>query len=67
MKYLGDTLEEIAREKAGIAKPGAPFVVGETRSGAGGGAAAGSDRLGPVTRSRVPTPTSGCVPAGATI
>jgi len=31
MKYLGDTLEAIAREKAWIAKPGAPFVVGETR------------------------------------
>jgi dihydrofolate synthase/folylpolyglutamate synthase len=30
MKYLGETLEEIAREKAGIAKPGAPFIVGET-------------------------------------
>lgn len=29
MKYLGDTLERIAVEKAGIAKPGAPFVVGE--------------------------------------
>jgi dihydrofolate synthase/folylpolyglutamate synthase len=29
MKYLGDTLERIAREKAGIAKPGAPFVIGE--------------------------------------
>ena len=29
MKYLGDTLEDIAREKAGIAKPGAPFVIGE--------------------------------------
>ena len=29
MKYLGDTLEEIAREKAGIAKPGVPFVMGE--------------------------------------
>jgi dihydrofolate synthase/folylpolyglutamate synthase len=29
MKYLGDTLEEIAQEKAGIAKPGVPFVVGE--------------------------------------
>ena len=33
MKYLGETLEEIAREKAGIAKPGAPFVVGETSPG----------------------------------
>ena len=31
MKYLGETLEGIAREKAGIAKPGVPFVVGETR------------------------------------
>ena len=30
-KYLGDTLAAIAREKAWIAKPGAPFVVGETR------------------------------------
>lgn len=30
-KYLGETLGEIAAEKAGIAKPGAPFVVGETR------------------------------------
>jgi dihydrofolate synthase/folylpolyglutamate synthase len=30
-KYLGDTLEEIAREKAWIAKPGAPLVVGEAR------------------------------------
>jgi len=29
MKYLGDTLERIACEKAGIAKPGAPFVIGE--------------------------------------
>jgi dihydrofolate synthase/folylpolyglutamate synthase len=31
MKYLGGTLELIAREKAGIAKPGVPFVIGETR------------------------------------
>ena len=30
MKYLGNSLEAIAREKAGIAKPGVPFVVGET-------------------------------------
>ena len=29
MKYLGNTLEKIASEKAGIAKPGAPFVIGE--------------------------------------
>ncbi len=33
MKYLGDTLELIACEKAGIAKPGVPFVVGETDPG----------------------------------
>jgi dihydrofolate synthase / folylpolyglutamate synthase len=31
MKYLGETLEHIATEKAGIAKPGAPFIIGETR------------------------------------
>jgi len=31
MKYLGDTLEKIAAEKAGIAKPGAPFVIGEQK------------------------------------
>jgi dihydrofolate synthase / folylpolyglutamate synthase len=30
MKYLGESLEQIACEKAGIAKPGAPFVIGET-------------------------------------
>jgi dihydrofolate synthase/folylpolyglutamate synthase len=30
-KYLGDSLAAIAREKAWIAKPGAPFVIGETR------------------------------------
>ncbi|MBA3345625.1 MAG: bifunctional folylpolyglutamate synthase/dihydrofolate synthase [Gemmatimonadales bacterium] len=29
MKYLGHTLEKIACEKAGIAKPRVPFVVGE--------------------------------------
>jgi dihydrofolate synthase / folylpolyglutamate synthase len=29
MKYLGKTLESIACEKAGIAKPGVPFVIGE--------------------------------------
>ena len=29
MKYLGNTLEKIACEKAGIAKPNVPFVVGE--------------------------------------
>lgn len=28
-RYLGDTLEAIATEKAGIAKPGVPFVIGE--------------------------------------
>src|SRR6266576_3360963 len=28
--YLGESLEGIAREKAGIAKPGRPLVVGET-------------------------------------
>ncbi len=33
MKYLGDSLEKIAVEKAGIAKPGAPFVIGEREPG----------------------------------
>jgi dihydrofolate synthase/folylpolyglutamate synthase len=33
MKYLGDTLEQIACEKAGIAKAGVPFVIGETNPG----------------------------------
>ncbi|MCY4571688.1 MAG: bifunctional folylpolyglutamate synthase/dihydrofolate synthase [Gemmatimonadetes bacterium] len=30
-EYLGDTLEQIAREKAGIIKPGVPFVTAEGR------------------------------------
>ncbi|MGH7657171.1 MAG: bifunctional folylpolyglutamate synthase/dihydrofolate synthase, partial [Gemmatimonadales bacterium] len=29
-RYLGETLPEIAREKAAIARPGVPFVIGET-------------------------------------
>jgi dihydrofolate synthase/folylpolyglutamate synthase len=29
-KYLGDTVEEIAREKAAIAKPGVPLIIGES-------------------------------------
>ena len=33
MEYLGDTLEKIAAEKAGIFKRGVPAVVGETRPG----------------------------------
>lgn len=33
MKYLGDTLELIAAEKAGIAKEGVPFVIGEMEPG----------------------------------
>jgi dihydrofolate synthase / folylpolyglutamate synthase len=32
-KYLGDTIELIAAEKAGIAKPGVPFVIGEADEG----------------------------------
>ena len=28
-KYLGDTTQDIAREKAGIAKPGVPLIIGE--------------------------------------
>ena len=33
MDILGDTLEKIAIEKAGIIKPGIPVVIGETTSG----------------------------------
>jgi dihydrofolate synthase/folylpolyglutamate synthase len=29
VQYLGDTLEQIAREKAGIFKPGVPAIIGE--------------------------------------
>ena len=32
-QYLGDTIEKIAAEKAGILKPGVPAVVGEDRPG----------------------------------
>ena len=32
-KYLGDTIELIAAEKAGIAKPDVPFVIGEPDEG----------------------------------
>lgn len=31
-RYLGDTVELIAAEKAGIAKPGVPFVIGERKA-----------------------------------
>jgi dihydrofolate synthase/folylpolyglutamate synthase len=31
-QFLGDTLEKIAAEKAGIIKPGVPVVIGETQS-----------------------------------
>jgi len=31
MQFLGDTLEKIAAEKAGIIKPGIPVVIGETQ------------------------------------
>jgi dihydrofolate synthase/folylpolyglutamate synthase len=32
MQFLGDTLEKIAEEKAGIIKPNTPVVIGETQS-----------------------------------
>ncbi len=35
MEYLGTTLPEIAAEKAGIAKPNIPFVIGEPGTAAG--------------------------------
>ncbi len=33
VKFLGDTEEKIAAEKAGIIKPGVPVVIGETQKG----------------------------------
>lgn len=33
MQFLGDSTEAIAREKAGIIKPGIPVVIGETQTG----------------------------------
>ncbi|MDP1621552.1 MAG: folylpolyglutamate synthase/dihydrofolate synthase family protein [Bacteroidales bacterium] len=33
MQFLGDTLEKIAAEKAGIIKPDVPVVIGETQQG----------------------------------
>lgn len=47
-QWLGGSLEAIAREKAGIAKPGVPFVIGETDPAivdvlAAAGRAAGAD------------------------
>lgn len=44
-KYLGDTLEAIAKEKAGIAKPGAPFVIGEQKQDIVGILTAEAERL----------------------
>lgn len=32
MEFLGDTLEKVAFEKAGIIKPGVPVVIGETQA-----------------------------------
>ena len=32
MTFLGDTLEKIAAEKAGIIKPGIPVIIGETKT-----------------------------------
>ena len=61
MKYLGDTLELIAAEKAGIAKPGVPFVIGERDPALVRGAAARGAQGGDARRSAGrPRPTSGC-------
>ena len=46
MEYLGDTLEQIAAEKAGIFKPGRPAVVGETDPQVRGWLARDAARLG---------------------
>ena len=45
-QYLGDTVELIAAEKAGIIKPGIPVVYDNTDRAAGAVIAAAADRLG---------------------
>lgn len=54
-EYLGDTLEDIAREKAGIAKPDRPLIIGEPR-------AAWAERLAELGREAGAVPT--VVPPG---
>jgi dihydrofolate synthase/folylpolyglutamate synthase len=53
-KYLGDTVEEIAREKAAIAKPGVPLIIGES-----------DPRLAEVIRVAAASETSEVVPSDA--
>lgn len=64
-KFLGDTLEAIATEKAGIAKPGVPLVVGEERPAIIETIRAAADRY---VGARSPGATADVrvVPAGAT-
>ncbi len=47
-QYLGNTVEEIAAEKAGIIKPGVPLVYDENDQAAGAVIAAAAKRLGSV-------------------
>ncbi len=48
--FLGDTVEQIAGEKAGIIKPGAPLILGPQREAARGVIEAAAQRLGaPIT------------------
>lgn len=49
-KYLGDTLEKIAFEKAGIIKPNTPLVCGEIRVGPSDVILARADELGSPVR-----------------
>jgi dihydrofolate synthase/folylpolyglutamate synthase len=59
-EYLGDDLQSIAREKAGIAKPGVPFVTGERDPAVravlfGEATTRGAAPLVPVDTTRAPT------------
>jgi dihydrofolate synthase/folylpolyglutamate synthase len=56
-EYLGRDLAGIAREKAGIAKPGVPFVVGEADPGLADEIAGAAAAAGAVVR-RVPAPAA---------
>ena len=60
MKYLGDTLEQIACEKAGIAKPGVPFVIGERDPALVEVLRREAQRAVARGRRRTAGPTSGC-------
>jgi dihydrofolate synthase/folylpolyglutamate synthase len=70
-KYLGDTIAAIAAEKAGIAKPGVPFVIGDPDPEvvtvlieAGAATVRGSDAIGAFMPKVVPSEATWDLPLG---